>query len=967
MQFPINTLEQVEGLISQMYAANDPALQKQAEEYLKLLQKEVYAWDLAPQLLGSQSVNSRFFGAHTLQIKIARDWDTLPEEKIPWLREQILSWLLQLSDGPAVVTTKLCVAIVAYALHAVPRHWSNFIHDTCQCLEQSVVTRGQATRERVVCVLLEFLTVVPEEVGRADLVGDQKVKINQELSDAIPFILSMLPTLLSEHHGASDELIKNKALRCLQSWIQYGIPISSLHPILKLVLSFLPMEPTRDSATDVLLEFMSHPASATLQDTVCLELISCMMGEWMKGEILKRIQEQDEQEIRNFCRLLSTFGENYTEWIARHFVQPDILAYLEIMIMLTGFPGFYGAEQEISEMPLNFWYLLQESICEFCPDQTGGVREASRMVYRKLVEVLREKIVFPPDEVWNAWTRDIRDRFKVYRRDVGDTLINSYYILREEMLAVLVEYAGRQLASPSPDALQLEGTIFSIKCISEAVPNTENVYIPRIFGDEVFGQLLTINCFRMRYTTLSMIGSYADWLKEHPQYLLPALNYLIPALGVPDLAFVSALAFKSVCDTCRHSLVAGLESLINMYLVVGKHIQPREKQRVIESVASVVQALPQDKWVEPLEALLGDVLQTLRESCQVPKEASTRTLVIDNLHCLTACCRGLQSPDDEYQSSVERMACYSKFADTDPTEMNPKIAGMQRALEEMAHSISIEWSEDMEVIQGLCQFIDASSRTMSHLLALRFETLVTLLPSGFQRHQHACWLDSASQLVVVYGEGKRADRLARLSECVGALTRVVLDLLKSKADMEQNPDVISAFFSLYSRIITRFPGIFYQLPADLVGSVVLAAVAGIGIQERMALRSALGFMTEFIGQDYEDHMLGKAVHGMMMEVGHQIMHEVLSGIGGRLPRGMIAQLVDILYKMIGRYPEACRQWLNTLLSQENYPSAHVDQNAKQAFIKGVMSTRSPKRFKAAVNEFSLKCRRLENTAFGQAF
>lgn len=52
-------------------------------------------------------------------------------------------------------------------------HWSNFITDFCQVLQSGAQAQGKDPRN-VKIALLEFLTVVPEEVGTADLIGDRK-------------------------------------------------------------------------------------------------------------------------------------------------------------------------------------------------------------------------------------------------------------------------------------------------------------------------------------------------------------------------------------------------------------------------------------------------------------------------------------------------------------------------------------------------------------------------------------------------------------------------------------------------------------------------------------------------------------------------------------------------------------------------------------------------------------------------
>ncbi|CAG8711313.1 7826_t:CDS:2, partial [Scutellospora calospora] len=67
-------------------------------------------------------------------------------------------------------------------------------------------------------------------------------------------------------------------------------------------------------------------------------------------------------------------------------------------------------------------------------------------------------------------------------------------------------------------------------------------------------------------------------------------------------------------DKLTFSLVGDIDSLVNMYMVVGPHIQPREKQKVIESIADVIQALSPDKMLQPLLVITNDIMQTMKEA-----------------------------------------------------------------------------------------------------------------------------------------------------------------------------------------------------------------------------------------------------------------------------------------------------------------------------------------------------------------
>jgi hypothetical protein len=96
------------------------------------------------------------------------------------------------------------------------------------------------------------------------------------------------------------------------------------------------------------------------------------------------------------------------------------------------------------------------------------------------------------------------------------------------------------------------------------------------------------------------IGSYADWFKAHPQFLLPALNFVIPALEVPLLAPYAAKSLKNICDTCRESLVEAIDAFMTVFANVEKAIDPSIKGSVVFSIATVIQTLPVERSISPL-------------------------------------------------------------------------------------------------------------------------------------------------------------------------------------------------------------------------------------------------------------------------------------------------------------------------------------------------------------------------------
>lgn len=98
-------------------------------------------------------------------------------------------------------------------------------------------------------------------------------------------------------------------------------------------------------------------------------------------------------------------------------------SFLRLMLAFTGLPGYFGVDEDESEMTLGFWYLFQEALWgteyhvedgegdvgEFAEPVSGGdAREkeqvrVAKAVYIELVQVLRRKVAFPPQG--SGWSK----------------------------------------------------------------------------------------------------------------------------------------------------------------------------------------------------------------------------------------------------------------------------------------------------------------------------------------------------------------------------------------------------------------------------------------------------------------------------------------------------------------------------------------------------------------------------------
>ncbi|KAF9116104.1 hypothetical protein BGX27_004902 [Mortierella sp. AM989] len=945
--------------------------------------------------------------------------------------------------------------------------------------------------------LLEFFTIIAEEIGRAEIEPMRRAQLANEVSRGASLIMSVIQEILMGSSSPS----KQKALVCFKSWVQYGVAFDIIQPILGLALNSLVDNETFDSAAEVWSEIMSSNAAAKYQNTICEGLMPCFASEWARAKHLESLQAENEDIGKSLCQLLSAFGDNFSDWIAARFLRPDIVVYLEMMMGFAGFPGYYAEDEQISDLTLNFWYVLQESLSELQPDDSGddigrgqesmegdrhvtlssvssassitglnqqthqAIKEASVQVYIKLTEVLRKKLEYPVQKEWLTWARDIRQEFTGHRQEIADTLINSYHVLHDQILTLLIDTCVMQLDEIQNASLsganmaenmqleiglvRLEATLYCLKALSEVVPHNENIQMPRFFGEQIFGRLPTTLVCRASETALSLIGSYADWFKLHPQFLLPALNFVIPALEIPQLAPSAAKALKNICDTCRESLVEAIDAFMTVFANVERSIDPAIKGSVVFSIATVIQTLPVERSIGPLVGLLGDIFTRSNECLETRKQrmasgnsemvathlqtANGETelepisaTMLQQLDFLLSCCKGLQSPlEDEIRTAHERIHLYQRTVDdrTRALSVGGMAVELARSMEQVIQGVVMVWPHEQQIIERVCHIIK-TMMTASQFspLYLPFTTLIHVIESGFQQHAFSCWLDAAAKVVSVYyfettggsllsklgsspvpnspnsgavpvsfpalpsssqivdvdnhlssanivARGRTATELENEAVFTHLLSVVVsrtMEGMQSMADMEEHPDVVHSFFAVLSQFVRHAPLAFYSIPPEQTERLLNFSVAGLALQERLALKATLLFLIEFVNQNYDYPELKQRVDGLMARIGPQLMRGILLGIGGHVPRSMVPQLNDSLYPLVGKYSQECRTWMQTLLAEPGFPSKYADQASKEKFIKGIMQTRSPKRFKDEVHQFSNKCRQLDGSVFGSA-
>ncbi|KZS87157.1 ARM repeat-containing protein [Sistotremastrum niveocremeum HHB9708] len=1037
---------QAASLIQQAYSPTPHSAQsiQSIQADLLNIQKRPEAWGLVEPFLEWDDGNVQFFGAHTVQVKIARDWDEFPEDRRGALKDLLLGLTSRAISARRnkIIIRKLFIALTTLALKLAPTNpsgWPDWIRDAVSSLE-----RGGAEPSSI----LEFLSIVAEEITTADLLPGPKARMEQSLIDFTPTLARAVRNSLTLPSVPSHELIS--ALQCLESWIGWGLPANDLTPLIPLLISLLDSGPGTDPHSGSILNSGSEGAfegvfeaasrvlgevlgRSTLSDGGGVRILTVPLLEWIHRRGMGIFNDGIECTIiaptsHALLLLLTALADHSTSYISTHLLSPPVQTFLRLMLAYMGLEGYYGVDEEESEMCLGFWYLLQEGIwgADFVrgrfgdsegnvDDEGGGdAKEQWKIateLYMHLIKILKRKVQWPPREELRGWMKDQRDKFNVYRRDVGDTLINAYYILRDDLLqyyvdCLIAELAARREGDPWEG---VEATLHCISSVQESVPLTPNPHLERLFSSEVLGRLPGGDGREaVRKTAVGMIGAYATWFTLQPTPLLmTVLSYVVSALtssstptpssasspniNAParqptsveqDLLILSAAnALRDLCDAnrgvlARSGAIAGFGEL---YSQIGG-IPDTEKAKVIESIASVVQALPVEEQIGPLEAIVspvvGRIWEALRDTSQLPLDA--RALLICQLEALTGCARGLTQGSENTWILDEPSP--QEAEELERARGDERMRRVREGLVGVVEGVLGVWGGDAGVGDSLSDLLKAITSLPSDttLLTLPAPPLLILISSILSTPTptppSAIYISLLSRLILQLNPpdfgtlkgGGSEENLGVLVRVLPGVLEGVLGFLGGVGVMDDNPDVVRALLECLEMVALHFVKALFLIPRVALDAVMRFAGAAMGMQERYSLVAACLFLNSLINQVLGNSDLEAEAEILTEGYGKSIMRAVIYDIAGVAPRSALQNVVEVLTNLMSKRRERGRVWMQEILFEEDAIPGKANREAKEQFLKAVTASRSSKKTRDAAQQFSIIARGLENSSFGYA-
>ncbi|KAM4747695.1 transportin-3 isoform 1-T1 [Rhinophrynus dorsalis] len=877
-------LQTVYQAVQALYHDPDPSGKERASLWLGELQRSVYAWEVSDQLLQiRQDVESCYFAAQTMKVKIQTSFYELPTDSHVSLRDSLLSHIQNLKDLSPVIVTQLALAIADLALQMAS--WKGCVQTLVESYSNDVTSLP---------FLLEILTVLPEEVHSRSLrIGaNRRAEIIEDLAYYSSTVVSLLMTCADK--AGENEKMLIKTFRCLGSWFNLGVLDSNFmanNRLLLLLFQVLQQDQTpsnlHEAASDCVcsalyaienIETNLHLGTQLFQGVLTLETAYHMA-----------VAREDIDKVLNYCRIFTELCETFLEKIVST-PGRDLgdLRTLELLLICAGHPQY-----EVVEISFNFWYRLGEHLYK---TNDNVLHSIFRPYIQRLLHALARHCQLDPD---HEGVPEETDDFGEFRMRVSD-LVKDLIFLVGSMECFSQLYSTLKDGNPPWEVT--EAVLFIMASIAKSVDPENNPTLVEVLDGVV--RLPQNVHVAVHYTSIELVGEMSEVVDRNPQFLDPVLAYLMKGLCEPSLASPSAKAIQNICSVCRDHMAQHFNGLLEIARSLDSFSLPPEAAvGLLKGTALVLARLPLEKISECLSELCSVQVSSLKKLLSQERNngiSSDPTLFLDRLAVI--------------------------FRHTNPIVENGQTHPCQKVIQEIpGFSILQIWpvmSEtlnkhraDNRIVERCCRCLRFAVRCVGKGSAALLQPLVTQMVGVYQVHQHSCFLYLGSILVDEYGMEEGCQQ--GLLDMLQALCVPTFQLLEQQNGLRNHPDTVDDLFRLFTRFVQRCPIIL--LRSQVVIHVLQWAIAATTLDHRDANCSVMKFLRDLIhtgvSNDHEENFEVRKdlIQQVLTQVGQQLISQLLHACCFCLPPYTLPDVAEVIWEVMSfDRPTFCR-WLEASL------------------------------------------------------
>ncbi|KAF2883130.1 hypothetical protein ILUMI_23047 [Ignelater luminosus] len=960
------TVENLEKVVTLFYKS-EAVQQAEAHQWLTEAQNSPQAWSFVWELLDPQrSSEVQFFAATTLHTKLLKHWNEVPDDHYELLKKRILEAIVTYAMGPKLVLNRLCITLSAYVIHTIPNHWPNAFEELVSSFQPYHLPNVEP--ERVVWILLEILSVIPEEFQSTILATSQRNRVRTVLQDVTKDILKVvemcLVPLANVGYSMANLTTYLNSAKCASAWIQLGgLSIEGCSHIMDLLIDLVcyvywnkteteSMSSEEMELTEVVLEalssIMSQPQTHKYTRHI-LRHTSNILNKF--GKILEKERQSADPNkdiISSVYGLIITIADTHAKLLINQLkstnpedqqLSTDVL---NCILSCSELGGLYPVDETSSSLTFGFWYTLQDDILSLDTAECAELLLIVKPYYRRLTCIMLHKSMYPScweDCTNSSWSHDDKELFRCYRQDVADTFMYCYNVLNLEMLDILQNRLNEALDKcnnkPNDYWNAVESCLHAFAAVAESI-EWENLYLPKL--------MLTLRNIPYRdmqikvlATGLDTIGAYSEWLTDHPEAIDNIIPLLISGLSNPEVAPNATMALKDVSQNCQKYLAPYAEHLLMACQAALQIEQLRlaERIRLMYSLGIILSILPINKIMECLNVILGSSIEDMQVLINSAESPSTTISLITRLKVLSALCSTLHVKQSSNEQPVQQ----------------PILLVVQNTLPLFMH-IANKYCAHVEMMDVLCQLLKHTITTLMDECKQIVPNILQILLSIYVQVPHTGVLNVAKTILIMFAKDECLSGMLHqfLYEIVGNTLQLCAHLSNSN-QLSEKSDVLEGFFCLLAQLSKKNSQLIFISGLDCTALFECATICLV-LPEVPTIKACTSFLVNFITASRENGQVG-----VVQKCGENLVNRILLSLGGTAPRSAADVLSEILLVLNKKYCNNLARWLNTQLILEGFPSPLITQQQKEHFIKLVLREKANKRrLSECVTEFSLICR-----------
>ncbi|KAL3269998.1 hypothetical protein HHI36_009055 [Cryptolaemus montrouzieri] len=950
------TAENLEKAVTLFYRS-EARQQAEAHQWLNEAQNSPQAWSFIWELLSpNKSSEVQFFAATTLHTKLVKYWNEVPEDHYELLKKKILDAIVNYATGPKIVLNRLCITLSAFIIHTLPSYWQHAFEDLVSSFQPQHLPNIDP--ERVLWILLEILTVIPEEfqttilsVSHRNSVRIILQDVSKDIMKVIEMCLNPLPSVGFDMSNLPTYL---NASRCAAAWIQLGglniDECSSSSQILIDLTCFvywnrsdpegLSLEEVElmEVTVETLSAIVQHPNTCKYRNHVN-KFCANMLYKFQKILAMERCCEDPNKDVvSSLYGLITTLADGqskiFIDNLQSENVEEQKISFdlFKSILECSGLPGFHPVDECASTLCIGFWYTLQEDVLSLKTPNCAKLLLQIKPFYRDLVCILLRKSMYPPNRT--KWSEDDRELFRCYRQDVADTFIYCYNVLNLEMLDILHTKLSESLAKDAIIWNEVETCLHAYSSVAECI-EVENLYLPKLMNlikDIPFDSLN----IKVMASALETIGSFHEWIVEHPEVLGSIFPFLISALAKYEVATSATMALKDITNTCQKHIVpyADLILMQAQTVLASGILRLAEYRRLMFSVGKVLSILPVSKSMNYLNVILAPCFEELQTLVSSEPSPSVKVSLVTKLRILAT-----------LYSSM-----YVKLPDANVAEQ-PVLIIMQNTMP-LYRAIGEIYYEDLEVMEDLGNLLKFAITSLMNDCKPLISEVLHLVVTVYKKNPQPNILAVAKTIIIMFSQDEDIVAITKeaLSEIVNTTIEMCFQYNENNV-LSEKSDVMEGFFTMLSQLVKKSPQHIFSSNIDTT-VLFQCAILGLALPEIQNLKACSSFLVNFIILSRD---LGQS--NTVQAYGESLVMRILLSLATSAPRHSIEHFSDIILALNKKYCDNLSRWLHQLLGQDNFPSSKITATQKENFTRAVLKERANKRkLGETVLEFTLVCK-----------